>query len=303
LAREGVENGISQKKDDGAVFVDLTDKGLDEKILIRSNGTSVYITQDMGIAQARYEDYKFDEHIYVVGQEQDYHFQVLKQVIKKLGNEYSDSIFHFSYGMVNLPEGKMKSREGTVVDADDLIAQMIDTATKNTKELGKVADLSEDEIKDLNNKIALAALKFFILKVNPKKSVLFNPKDSIDFQGNTGPFIQYTYTRINSMTSSNSFDSKQNLNIVLEENEKDLLKELHKLPNVIKSAATNYDVSELASYIYSIAKSYNKFYANVSILKAENDELKNFRLNLSNFVAIILRKNLLILGIDVPKRM
>lgn len=302
LVLEGVENGIFHKKDDGAVFVDLTDEGLDEKILIRSNGTSVYITQDMGIAQARYEDYKYDEHIYVVGQEQDYHFQVLKKVIHKLGNEYSDSIFHFSYGMVNLPEGKMKSREGTVVDADDLIQSMIETATEHTSNLGKVDDLEKEEVKELNEKIAMAALKFFILKVNPKKSVLFNPKESIDFQGNTGPFIQYTYTRINSMTSSNSFN-KDIIITELETHEKELLKVLHKLPNIIKSAANNYDVSELASYIYTLAKAYNKFYANVSVLKAKNNNSKNFRLNLSKVVAETLKKNLLILGIEVPNRM
>lgn len=304
LVLQGVEEGIFHKKDDGAVFVDLTDEGLDEKILIRSNGTSVYITQDMGIAQARYEDYKFDQHIYVVGQEQDYHFDVLKKVIKKLGNAYSDRIMHFSYGMVSLPEGKMKSREGTVVDADDLIQSMIDTATEHTAELGKVDDLPAGEVKALNNKIALAALKFFILKVNPKKGVMFNPKESIDFQGNTGPFIQYTYTRINSMVSNNIFDSSKVSNdFELEKVEKDLIIELHKLPSVIDSAASNYDVSELASYIYSVAKAYNKFYANASVIKAETAELKNFRLSLSAFVAKVLKSNLQILGIDVPERM
>lgn len=301
---EGVDKGIFHKKDDGAVFVDLTDEGLDEKILVRSDGTSVYITQDMGIAQARYEDYKFDQMIYVVGQEQDYHFQVLKEVIKKLGNDYSDSIMHFSYGMVSLPEGKMKSREGTVVDADDLIASMIETATEHTAELGKVDDLAQEEVAELNRKIALAALKFFILKVNPKKGVMFNPKESIDFQGNTGPFIQYTYTRIQSMTRSNEYHySKLNSSLNLEDAEKDLIKELHKLPLVIASAASNYDVSELTSYIYSIAKAYNKMYAAVSILKAETEELKNFRLCLSDFTGKILKQNLEILGIEVPDRM
>ncbi|MGB1019121.1 MAG: arginine--tRNA ligase [Chitinophagales bacterium] len=301
---EGVEKGIFDKKEDGAVFVDLKDEGLDEKILVRSDGTSVYITQDMGIAEARYEDYKFDQMIYVVGQEQDYHFQVLKEVIKKLGNDYSDSIMHFSYGMVSLPEGKMKSREGTVVDADDLIASMIETAAENTKELGKVDDLSAEEVAELNRKIALAALKFFILKVNPKKGVMFNPKESIDFQGNTGPFIQYTYTRIKSMTTSNAFDySKVVFNIKLENAEKDLIKELHKLPLVIASAASNYDVSELTSYIYNVAKAYNKMYAAVSILKAETEALKNFRLCLSEFTGKVLKNNLEILGIEVPERM
>ena len=301
---EGFEKGIFEKKDDGAIFVDLTDEGLDEKILIRSNGTSIYTTQDLGIAQARYEDYGFDQMIYVVGQEQDYHFQVLKKVIKKLGNDYSDSIMHFSYGMVSLPEGKMKSREGTVVDADDLIQSMLDTATEHTQELGKVDDLPSEEVKDLNNKIALAALKFFILKVNPKKGVMFNPKESIDFQGNTGPFIQYTYTRINSMVSKNNFDtSKIPTDFALKKVEKDLITKLHKLPSVIASAAANYDVGELASYIYSLAKAYNKFYANVSVIKAATPELKNFRLSLSAFVAKTLKANLLILGIDVPERM
>lgn len=301
---EGVAKGLFQQKEDGAIFVDLSDEDLDEKILVRSDGTSVYMTQDMGIAQARYEDYHFDQMIYVVGQEQDYHFKVLKKVIHKLGNDYSDSIFHFSYGMVNLPEGKMKSREGTVVDADDLIESMIKTATEHTQELGKVDELSAEEVKVLNYKIAMAALKFFILKVNPKKSVLFNPKESIDFQGNTGPFIQYTYARISSMLQGQNF-SVQNIdsNIVLDASEKDLLKELHKLPLVIASAAANYDVSELASYIYSIAKTYNKFYATVSILKAETEALKNFRLCLSAFTAKVIKQNLAILGIDVPQRM
>ncbi len=301
---EGVAKGIFHKKEDGAVFVDLTDEGLDEKILIRSNGTSIYATQDMGIAQARYEDYQFDQMIYVVGQEQDYHFKVLKKIIHKLGNEYSDNIMHFSYGMVDLPDGKMKSREGNVVDADELIQSMIDTSTANTIALGKVADLPKEEIKILNKKIAMAALKFFILKVNPKKRILFNPKESIDFQGNTGPFIQYTYTRINSMTSKNSFNNKSiEFNFHLEKTEKDLIKELHKLPSVILSASSNYDISELTAYIYSLAKAYNKFYANVSILKAESEVLKNFRLSLSKFVATTLKNNLEILGIEVPARM
>jgi arginyl-tRNA synthetase len=304
LVLQGVDQGIFEKKEDGAVFVDLTDDGLDEKILIRSNGTSVYITQDMGIAEARYNDYKFDQMIYVVGQEQDYHFDVLKKVIHKLGNDYSDSIMHFSYGMVSLPEGKMKSREGTVVDADDLIQSMIDTATQHSKELGKVDDLPAEEVTILNRKIALAALKFFILKVNPKKGVMFNPKESIDFQGNTGPFIQYTYTRINSMITKNDFDVTNVSNdFKLEKVEKDLILELHKLPSVISSASKNYDVSELASYIYNLAKAYNKFYANVSVIKAETTELKNFRLSLSSFVAKTLKANLLILGIEVPERM
>ena len=304
LVLQGEAQGIFEKKEDGAVFVDLTDDGLDEKILIRSNGTSVYITQDMGIAEARYNDYKFDQMIYVVGQEQDYHFDVLKKVIHKLGNDYSDSIMHFSYGMVSLPEGKMKSREGTVVDADDLIQSMIDTATQHSKELGKVDDLPAEEVTILNRKIALAALKFFILKVNPKKGVMFNPKESIDFQGNTGPFIQYTYTRINSMVTKNDFDVTAVSNdFILEKVEKDLILELHKLPYVISSASTNYDVSELASYIYNLAKAYNKFYANVSVIKAETDALKNFRLSLSSFVAKTLKANLLILGIEVPERM
>lgn len=301
---EGVEKGIFQTKDDGAIFADLTNDGLDEKILVRADGTSVYITQDMGIAQARYEDYAFDQMIYVVGQEQDYHFQVLKEVIKKLGNDYSDSIMHFSYGMVSLPEGKMKSREGTVVDADDLIASMIETATEHTKELGKVDDLDKAEVAELNRKIALAALKFFILKVNPKKGVMFNPKESIDFQGNTGPFIQYTYTRINSMTSNNAFDcTKINSEMNLDDAEKELIKELHKLPFVIENAATNYDVSELTTYIYSVAKAYNKFYAASPILKADTEAQKNFRLCLSAFTGKMLKQNLAILGIEVPERM
>ena len=301
---EGEKKKIFKKKDDGAIYVNLSDVGLDEKILVRSDGTSVYITQDMGIAQARYEDYTFDQMIYVVGQEQDYHFQVLKEVIKKLGNDYSDSIMHFSYGMVSLPEGKMKSREGTVVDADDLIASMIETATEHTKELGKVDDLDKAEVAELNRKIALAALKFFILKVNPKKGVMFNPKESIDFQGNTGPFIQYTYTRINSMTSNNAFDcTKINSEMNLDDAEKELIKELHKLPFVIENAATNYDVSELTTYIYSVAKAYNKFYAACPILKADTEAQKNFRLCLSAFTGKMLKQNLAILGIEVPERM
>ena len=301
---EGVKKGIFQQKEDGAIFADLTNEGLDEKILVRSDGTSVYITQDMGIIEARYEDYHFDQLIYVVGQEQDYHFQALTQVVKKLGKAYSDNIFHFSYGMVSLPEGKMKSREGTVVDADDLIASMIETATEHTLELGKVDDLSADEVKELNRKIALAALKFFILKVNPKKGVLFNPKESIDFQGNTGPFIQYTYSRIFSMIKNQTLNiSSIPTDYILASEEKELIKELHKLPNVIESAAQNFDVSELASYIYSLAKTYNKFYAHQSILKAETDVLKNFRLSLSAWIAQALKQNLGILGIEVPERM
>jgi len=303
-----LSKGNVKLNEDGSAFIDLSDSGLDEKILLRSDGTSVYITQDIGTAVERYKEYTFDKQIYVVGNEQIYHFKVLKEVLKRFGFDWSDKIEHYSYGMVELPEGKMKSREGTVVDADDLIQEMYDTALEKTKELGKLEELSKDEVESTIMTVAMGALKYFILRVDPRKNMMFNPKESIDFNGNTGPFIQYTYTRINSLLEKGEdvnfkLLDDNNASISLLDKELAVIKEVYNFNSIVSDAAKNLNPSALANYAYSLAKLFNSFYQEVPILKAENEYLKAFRLKLSQNVAIAIKITLQILGIEVPRRM
>lgn len=303
LVEEGLAKDFFYKKEDNSVWVDLEDKGLDHKLLLRGDGTSVYITQDMGIAEARYQDYAFDESIYVVASEQDYHFKVLQLALEKMDKPYAEGIYHLSYGLVNLPNGRMKSREGTVVDADDLIEGMIATAEEHTKELGKVDDFTDAEAKELYYNLAMGALKYFILKVDPKKSVIFNPEESIDFQGNTGPFIQFNYVRIQSLLRKQDISDFNINEVVLTSEEKDLLKELHKFPAMIDFAAKNYDISQVTSFAFNLAKTYSKFYANTYILNDTSETEKNFRLQLSQWTGEVLKTCFAILGIAMPTRM
>lgn len=307
LVNEGLNKGVFFKKEDGSVWVDLTGDGLDQKLLLRSDETSVYITQDLGTAQQRIDEYNIEQMIYVVGNEQNYHFQVLKLILKKLGFAWADSIYHLSYGMVELPEGKMKSREGTVVDADDLMELMISTARGMSKELGKLDDLSDVEIDSVCRMIGLGALKYFILKVDPKKTMLFDPKESIDFNGNTGPFIQYTYARINSILRK---AHEQQIQIPqksqcanISEKEISIIKLINIFPETLKLAAKEFSPAVIANYVYDIAKEFNQFYHEYQILREENEELKLFRLMLSEKVAIMIKKSMKLLGIDVPDRM
>ncbi len=303
LVLEGLKKGVFFKKDDGSVWVNLEDKGLDQKVLLRSDGTSVYLTQDLGTAQLRYDDFKMNQSIYVVANEQDYHFQVLKLTLEKLGKPYASGIYHLSYGMVDLPSGKMKSREGTVVDADDIMNEMFQAAEKHTRELGKIAEFSEEESKELFRKIGLGALKFFILKVDPKKRMLFDPNESIDFHGNTGPFIQYSFARISSVLRKAGADISPDENYVPNDAEKKLLVLLHQYPVTIKEAGTEFAPSLIANYVYQLAKSFNKFYTDYSILSAETEQAKQFRLALSRFTASVLKSSLELLGIEAPERM
>jgi arginyl-tRNA synthetase len=294
------------KKDDGSVWANLTSEGLDEKILLRSDGTSVYMTQDIGTAQLRFEDYHPRKMVYVVGNEQNYHFDVLKKVLKLMGKNYADSIYHLSYGMVELPEGKMKSREGTVVDADELISEMTLTAKEMTEELGKTDDFTFEQAENLYRIIGLGALKYFILKVDPEKNMVFNPKESIDFNGNTGPFLQYTYARIKSLLRKadvleTTYSFRTDLVILNEE--KELLKLVYEFPQVVNEAGAKYSPAIVANYIYEIAKAYNHFYQKIPVLKETDKELGSFRLILSEFTGEIIKKSLALLGIEVPERM
>jgi arginyl-tRNA synthetase len=302
---EGLKTGVFFKKEDGSVWCDLTEDGLDEKIVLRSDGTAVYMTQDIGTAIQRLKDYPdVRGMVYTVGNEQDYHFKVLFLILKKLGFEWAKNLYHLSYGMVDLPSGKMKSREGTVVDADDLIQEMADTSEEISKELGKLDDYNEDEKKALYKTIGLGALKYFILKVDPKKRILFDPKESIDFQGNTGPFIQYTYARIQSiLRKSKNSENKEVLDISLHEKEKQLLKQLELFPEVIQNAAIQHSPALIANYTYDLVKDFNSFYQNVSILGADSDKEKTFRVALSRTVGQTIKNAFSILGIDVPERM
>ncbi len=308
LVLEGLEKGKLIKEADGSVWADLTDKGLDKKILLRSDGTSVYMTQDIGTAYLRYKDYKFDKHIYVVGNEQDYHFKVLKIVLEELGFSWAKNIQHLSYGMVELPEGKMKSREGTVVDADDLIADMVDTARQISQELGKLDGLSNDEIERIIHTIALGALKYFLLKVDPKKNMVFNPKESIDFNGNTGPFIQYTYARIQSLARKAADSNIQAKNyreeaLMLDSKEIQLIKSINKFESIVNEAGENQNPAIIANYVYELVKEYNQFYHDFSILKEENEDIKGFRLQLSILTGQVIKEAMALLGIDVPEKM
>ena len=301
----GLEKGVFFKKDDGSVWIDLTEDGLDQKLVLRADGTSVYITQDLGTAQLKYDDFKMDKSIYVVGNEQDYHFKVLFLILQKLGKTWAKGLFHLSYGMVDLPSGKMKSREGTVVDADELMDEMILTARERTEELGKVEGFTEQEKKDLYNMIGLGALKFFLLKVEPKKRLLFDPNESIDFQGHTGPFIQYTHARIRSVMAKAEYQNKISVNYstILTALEKDLIVNLAKYPDVIAASAKEYSPAHIANYVFELAKLFNKFYHEESILKAEDPDVRNFRLDLSAATASTINKGMKLLGIQVPDRM
>lgn len=303
----GVSEGIFYQKEDSSVWADLTDDGLDQKILLRSDGTSVYMTQDIGTAKMRYNDFAIDKMVYVVGNEQNYHFQVLSILLDKLGFEWGKDLYHFSYGMVELPSGKMKSREGTVVDADDLIAGMIQVARDMSAELGKLESLSDVEAEDTFRMIALGALKYFILKVDPKKNMMFNPKESIDFNGNTGPFIQYTYARIKSVlrkaSESNIVISNKIESIDLSLKEKELLKRISLFPSVVKEAGDNYSPAIIANYCYELVKEYNQFYHDHSILSEPDQDQRNLRLILSSAVGEIVRKGMNLLGIEMPERM
>lgn len=308
IVEEGLDKGVFFRKEDGSVWCDLTADGLDQKLLLRGDGTSVYMTQDLGTAFRRFEDNKLDDMIYVVGNEQNYHFQVLKLVLKKLGYaDWSDHITHLSYGMVELPEGKMKSREGTVVDADDLIEGMVSTAREMSAELGKLDGCSEEEANAVSTMVGLGALKYFILKVDPKKTMLFDPRESIDFNGNTGPFIQYTHARICSVLrkagEAGIAYANDHADVPLVAEEIELIKTLDEFPATVRQAGDTYSPSVIANYIYDLAKSYNGYYHDHSILREENEAVRAFRLRLSCEVARVIRRGMRLLGIEVPERM
>ncbi len=307
LVLQGLEKGVLYRKDTGSVWADLTEDGLDHKLLLRDDGTSVYMTQDIGTAYQRFREFDMDEMIYVVGNEQNYHFQVLSLVCGKLGFGWADKIRHLSYGMVELPEGKMKSREGTVVDADDLMQEMIRAAREMSEEAGKLDGYSEEEAKEVHRKVALGALKYFILKVDPKKTMLFNPKESIDFNGNTGPFIQYTYARIRSIlrkaAEAGMVLKPGDVSLPISVKEQELIKLIVKLPAVVKEAGDTYSPALLANYAYELAKEFNQFYHDFSVLKEENEALRNFRLLLAKQCAEALKSSLGMLGIEMPERM
>ncbi|HRT34293.1 MAG TPA: arginine--tRNA ligase [Bacteroidales bacterium] len=305
LVKIGLEKGVFFEKEDGSVWCDLTSDGLDEKLLLRSDGTSVYITQDLGTAHQRFSEYNLDEHIYVVGNEQNYHFQVLKLILKKLGFSWADSIYHLSYGMVELPEGKMKSREGTVVDADDLIENMVNTAKETSLELGKLENMSKEEQENLFEILGLGALKYFIIKVDPKKTMLFDPKESIDFNGNTGPFIQYTHARIKSiLRKAIEYKFVPGLNDVdFNEKEIEIIKLLTLFPDRIKQGGEELSPALIANYCYDLAKEFNQYYHEVSVLKEDDAKLRDQRLALISKIANVLSKGMKILGITLPERM
>jgi len=305
IIEEGLAKGVFYKKEDNSVWIDLADEGLDEKLLLRSDGTSVYMTQDLGTAQLKYNDFHMDKSIYVVGNEQDYHFKVLFAILKKLGKDGANGLFHLSYGMVDLPSGKMKSREGTVVDADDLMDEMEQTAKEQTEATGKVEGFSEDEKLHLYQTIGMGALKYFLLKVDPKKRLLFDPNESVDFQGHTGPFIQYTHARIRSVLNKAGLldidKAKEYTKLAAEERE--VLVSLTQFPEIIKQAAESYSPAIIANYVFDLAKIYNKFYHEKSILQAENELAKQFRLQLSVASGKVINKGMKLLGIEVPERM
>ncbi len=306
IVQEGLIKGILFKKDDGSIWADLTNDGLDQKLLLRANGTSVYMTQDIGTAHQRFSEFNIDNHIYVVGNEQNYHFQVLKLILKKLGYDWADNIYHLSYGMVELPEGKMKSREGTVVDADDLIDEMINTAREKSQELGKLDEYSDAEKEQVYKTIALGALKYFILKVDPKKGMMFNPKESIDFNGNTGPFIQYAYARIRSIlrkAKESNIDFSSITSTELNEKEISLIKSNYDFPETVLNSASNNNPALIANYVYNLVKEFNQFYHDFSILKEENSEIKIHRLAIANFTGTTIKNAMKLLGIEVPERM
>jgi arginyl-tRNA synthetase len=314
LGKKSVEEGLIKgafiKKNDGSVWADLTEEGLDEKLVLRKDGTSVYITQDLGLAQQKYEQYHYDQSIYVIGNEQNYHMKALKLILKKMGKPYAEGVYHLSYGMVDLPSGRMKSREGTVVDADDMIDEMVTIAAKHTEESGKVNDFTSDELKELFNTIGLGALKFFLLRVDPKKRMVFNPEESVDFHGFTGPFVQYTHARIRSILRKESMvNSQWSINSLLTTNhsllklEKELIISLEQYPTIIEQACDEHNPSVIAVYIFNLAKSFNTFYTEHSVINAESEEKKKLRLQLSEMTANVIASAMGLLGIKVPERM
>lgn len=304
LVLEGLESGVFFKKEDGSIWIDLTDKGLDQKVLLRSDGTSVYLTQDLGTADLRFSHYHMDRSVYVVADEQNYHFKVLQLTLEKLGKPYAAGIYHLSYGLVELPHGRMKSREGNVVDADDLIREMVATAKAQTLELGKLENPDSEEAEELFRTIGMGALKYFMLRVDPKRKMLFNPEESIDLQGQTGPFVQYSYARIQSIkTKVGDIQIELPADYALSALEKEVLVELYQYPNIIQESARNFDPSVVASYAYNLAKTFNKFYVDHSIANAETPEAKHLRLGLATHTAKVLASAFNLLGIDVPERM
>lgn len=304
LIQEGLEKGVFFRKDDGSVWVDLTNEGLDQKLLLRSDGTSVYMTQDLGTAVERFKDNDIQKLIYTVGNEQDYHFQVLFKILKKLGNPWADQLYHLSYGMVELPEGKMKSREGTVVDADDLMQEMYNTAKEKATELGKLENLSDEEKEVSYETVGMGALKYFMLKVDPKKKMLFNPSESIDFNGNTGPFIQYTYARIQSLLNKANYENTEiPKDYILNASEKELVMLLSNYKDVVTKAAESLSPALVANYLYEVVKAYNSFYQNNPILNQDDENVKQVRLSLSDLTGKTIKKSLSLLGIGTVNRM
>ena len=309
IVAEGFKNGVFFKKENGSIWVDLSDEGLDEKLVLRADGTSVYITQDMGTCELKYEDFRFDKSVYVVGNEQDYHFDVLFKIMRKLGRPYGDGLYHLSYGMVDLPSGKMKSREGTVVDADDLMQEMIDTAASHTKELGKIDGFTPEQAEDLYEILGMGALKYFLLKVDPKKRMLFNPQESIEFQGNTGPFIQYSHARIASiLRKAEQIDINYGADALeglshLESAERELIVILNEFEKKIQLAAEDYSPSVIAQYMFDLAKEYNRFYAELPIFNERDGKVQSFRIALSSLTAKTILRGMQLLGIKVPDRM
>jgi arginyl-tRNA synthetase len=308
LVKEGLEKRVLYQKPDGSIWCDLTDEGLDEKLLLRADGTSVYMTQDLGTAQLRHDDFDPSKLVYVVGNEQIYHFDVLKLILKKLGKSWAEHIFHLSYGMVELPHGKMKSREGKVVDADDLMDEMYETAKRTSEELGKFDDFTPEESDRLYQILSLGALKYFILKVDPKKTMTFNPEESIDFNGNTGPFIQYSYARIQSILRKaieTGINAGENIsdNCQVSDKERSLMHLLYDYPQIVQLAAENMSPAQVANYVYELAKEFNQFYHESPILKEEDMQIRSFRLDLSKFIGDVIKSAMGLLGIEVPERM
>ena len=303
FVEEGLMQGVFFKKEDGSVWIDLTAEGLDEKLVLRKDGTSVYITQDLGLAQQKYEEFNYNQSIYVIADEQNYHMKVLKLILQKLGKPYADGIYHLSYGMVELPTGRMKSREGTVVDADDMIEEMVNVARKKTEELGKVKDFTEAELKELYDTIALGAIKFFLLRVDPKKKMIFNPEESIDFHGFTGPFVQYTHARIKSILRKQTAGKQVQTTSPLHKLEKDLIVSLEQYPVIIEQAVAEHNPSVLAIYAFNLAKSFNTFYTELSVMNAETEEKKELRLQIAEMTANVIASAMSLLGIKVPERM
>ena len=304
---DGILRGVFYRKPDSSVWIDLTDVKLDHKLVLRSDGTSVYITQDIGMARLRDKEWHCQKVVYVVADEQNYHFQVLFETMKKLGDPYANGLYHLSYGMVDLPSGKMKSREGTVVDADDLIAEVIGEATKNNEERGEVAGFTAAEVAEINRKVGMAALKYHIVKVNPKKRMVFDPQESVDLQGQTGPYIQYSYVRINGVLKKAEREGIDLTHVVsydkMEQQEKDLILKIYEYPKAIEEAAATYDPSVIANFCYDLAKSFHKFWHDLSILNVELENVKIFRLQLSKAVGHVLEHGMDLLGIEMPERM